>query len=668
MTKKFKTVAVAVAFALALTTVMPLAYANEDGQEITETVISEEATTNDLSDEITETDELKAGQNDSAVTEDAIVESEANVISEANLEDDKTVENTESSTDDMQKDAANNSGIDKASTAEATKKTIAKGAKLTKSNSEVKATAKTGDVAINEINFPDDEFRKYVKNNFDKNSNDILEEAELLAVTEINIIDTINIKNMEGIGFFTNITKLSCYSPRLTSLDVSKNTALTRLSCSSTDITSLDVSKNTALELLYCEYTDITSLDVSNNTALRLLICHNTNIKSLDLSNNTALKVLQCHDTDITSLDVSKNTNLDTLYYDRTAVAYCNLGDMNCTYFKPLERNTIDIDLKGNSFDITKEYPGIDVSKIKIISGGTLDGNIITFDDVNTPVVYEYDCGTNKGQPVTLEVTLIPNLLDKGDTSISINKTLDASYTGNPVTVDESDLTVTGSDETLIIKYYQDKNGTWEEISSAPVNAGHYKVVIEVPENGFYNAGKLEQEFTISKATPTNVQVPTGLKATEGQTLDEITLPDGFTWVDGTQVIDKDGTVKYQAVYTPDDTENYETVYVDITIEVTAKDIGDNTGDSDQDSDTSGDNTGDNNSDSDQNQSENPGNNNGGSNENVSDSGQDNPKTNETDKNTTVKTGDDTSIAILLLTLIASGTGLATILSRKRNS
>ena len=53
---------------------------------------------------------------------------------------------------------------------------------------------------------------------------------------------------------------------------------------------------------------------------------------------------------------------------------------------------------------------------------------------------------------------------------------------------------------------------------------------------------------------------------------------------------------------------------------------------------------------------------------NVSDNGQDHPKTTETDKETTVKTGDDTSIAILLLTLIASGTGLATILSRKRNS
>ena len=646
MTKKYKLLAGAVAFALALTTVMPLAYANEEETKPFETVVTESAETNNLADGITETDKLKEEQNNNAVTEETTDNSEVNVTSETNLEKDITVENTESPTDDMQKDATNNSGIDKASTAKATKKTVEKGAKLTKSNSEVKATAKAGDVAIDSTNFPDDEFRNYVKTQFDKNSNDILEESELLAVTNINV-DGINAKSLEGIGFFTNITTLSCCRQSLTSLDVSKNTALINL---------------------YCYYTDITSLDVSKNTALGGLFCYNTNIKSLDVSNNTALAVLYCHDTNITSLDVSKNTNLHSLYFDRTAMVYCNLGDMNCTYFKPLERNTIDIDLKGDNFDIVKEYPGIDVSKIKIISGGILEGNIVTFNDINTPVVYEYDCGTNKGNPVTLEVTLRPNVVNKGDTSININKTLDASYTGNSVTVDESDLTVTGSDKTPVIKYYQDKNGIWEEMASAPINAGHYKAIIEVTENDFYNAGKLEQEFTISKATPTNVQVPTGLKATEGQSLNEITLPAGFAWVNGTQVIDKDGTVKYQAVYTPNDTENYETVHVDITIEVTAKDTGDNTGDSDQDSDTSGDNTGDNNSDSDQNQSGNAGNNNSGLNENVSDNGQDNPKTTETDKNTTAKTGDDTSIAILLITLIASGTGLATILSRKRNS
>ena len=49
-----------------------------------------------------------------------------------------------------------------------------------------------------------------------------------------------------------NVTALYCDGNKLTTLDVSKNTALTSLSCSGNQLTSLDVSKNTALTGLDC--------------------------------------------------------------------------------------------------------------------------------------------------------------------------------------------------------------------------------------------------------------------------------------------------------------------------------------------------------------------------------------------------------------------------------
>lgn len=50
----------------------------------------------------------------------------------------------------------------------------------------VPAFAAAGDVAINEENFPDANFRSYVSSNFDRNYNGVLSEAERNAVTEIS--------------------------------------------------------------------------------------------------------------------------------------------------------------------------------------------------------------------------------------------------------------------------------------------------------------------------------------------------------------------------------------------------------------------------------------------------------------------------------------------------
>lgn len=69
------------------------------------------------------------------------------------------------------------------------------------------------------------------------------------------------------------------------------------------------------------------------------------------------------------------------------------------------------------------------------------------------------------------------------------------------------------------------------------------------------------------KANPTYT-VPTGLTATYGDTLADVELPSGFAWADSTLSIGSAGTNVFKAVYTPDDTENYNTV-TDIEVSVT---------------------------------------------------------------------------------------------------
>ena len=78
--------------------------------------------------------------------------------------------------------------------------------------------------------------------------------------------------------------------------------------------------------------------------------------------------------------------------------------------------------------------------------------------------------------------------------------------------------------------------------------------------------------WSITQATP-DYTVPTGLTGVKGETLNDVTLPDRFTWNDASTVLTA-GTHTYKATYTPVDTTNYKTI-TDIDIEVNVKDTFD---------------------------------------------------------------------------------------------
>lgn len=71
-----------------------------------------------------------------------------------------------------------------------------------------------------------------------------------------------------------------------------------------------------------------------------------------------------------------------------------------------------------------------------------------------------------------------------------------------------------------------------------------------------------------NKAQP-NYTVPTGILADPGQSLSEINLPEGFSWMDETEIVSGAGEMIYYARFTPEDTDNYEIIEnIPITINV----------------------------------------------------------------------------------------------------
>ena len=163
-------------------------------------------------------------------------------------------------------------------------------------------------VAINETNFPDNNFRILVSQ-FDISGNDSeLSLLEIQAVKEMHCWG--EIYSLQGIEYFTELTTLNCQNCKLTSLDISKNTKLVKLLCFNNQLTALDVSKNTELTTLTCWNNKLTDLDVSKNTELTALFCYNNQLTTLDVSKNTALTELCCQYNQLTTLDIRNNTEL----------------------------------------------------------------------------------------------------------------------------------------------------------------------------------------------------------------------------------------------------------------------------------------------------------------------------------------------------------------------
>jgi predicted outer membrane repeat protein len=103
---------------------------------------------------------------------------------------------------------------------------------------------------------------------------------------------------------------------------------------------------------------------------------------------------------------------------------------------------------------------------------------------------------------------------------------------------------------------------TWDIQNPPALNAGTYRMYASIGDtDNYYGFEAVHCEFVVAKATPTYTK-PTDLTAKYGQTLADVTLPDGWSWTDSSESVGGASTAAktFQAKFTPQDTENYNTV------------------------------------------------------------------------------------------------------------
>jgi len=108
------------------------------------------------------------------------------------------------------------------------------------------------------------------------------------------------------------------------------------------------------------------------------------------------------------------------------------------------------------------------------------------------------------------------------------------------------------------IKYYQG-----DKEVEACINAGTYEARLT------YGDTTAKLVFVINKANPTGYVVPSDIESPYDTELNKVALPEGFSWMDGTQKTSTWGENTFKAKYTPSDTTNYNVVEnVDVKVNV----------------------------------------------------------------------------------------------------
>lgn len=269
-------------------------------------------------------------------------------------------------------------------------------------------------VELNETNFPDPVFRKYLKDTFDFNSNNIVDVSEMKFAKKIMPNEDLRpqIKSVKGIELFPELDTLNINDSLIDTIDISQNPQLKALDISDTGVSSLDVTHNPDLKILkldrtkvnkidlthnpnlqhfYCLVAPVTELDLSQNPELQFLDCSGTSISKLDLSHNPKLHSVHCNNTKITALDLSHNPDLVSLFCEYNAISsldlhantklenlrchYMNLAELdlsansnindNNRYYRQTLPQKIQATLKDGAYTFALRAAGIDITKIK---------------------------------------------------------------------------------------------------------------------------------------------------------------------------------------------------------------------------------------------------------------------------------------------------------------
>ncbi len=296
--------------------------------------------------------------------------------------------------------------------------------------------AAAGEVAINETNFPDQNFRAFISEELDQNSDGVLSQDEIADAAEI-YCSSRDIASLKGIAYFTQLTRLDCDYNQLTALDVSQNPVLNELHCSGNQLTSLDVSRNARLTKLICTGSQLTSLNVTGCAELNTLYCTSNQLTSLNVSGNSKLAELHCDFNQLTALDVSRNGMLMILncagnqLTSLDASRNTRLTDLTCYENQLTSLNVSGCTALESLYCEENQLTALDVSRNTALTNLYCTENRLTALDVSRNTALQWlSCGRN--QLTALDVSKNTKLVDlscDGNQLTTLNVSRNAALT-----------------------------------------------------------------------------------------------------------------------------------------------------------------------------------------------------------------------------------------------
>lgn len=271
-------------------------------------------------------------------------------------------------------------------------------------SAQADAAVPEGYIAINEKNFPDENFRDYVAGEWDKNQDKYFSPSEIANAKWISC-DNKEISNLKGIEFFTNIWLLECYYNNLTTIDLSNNKKLSYINCHHNQLKELDVSGLPLLKTFYCGHNELQSIDVSKNETLKDFDCQDNHLDTLDVSQNKELVKLGCGSNNLTELDVSENKKLKTLGLYENKLRNLNLGNQTELEWLSCGKNPLSVlDVSANTNLETLLVPETNLTELNVSANTKLkvlnvsNTNLTSLDATNNTALVTFigkDCSYN---------------------------------------------------------------------------------------------------------------------------------------------------------------------------------------------------------------------------------------------------------------------------------
>lgn len=404
--------------------------------------------------------------------------------------------------------------------------------------------------------------------NFDADSDGVLSDSEISAVTAVNV-RSMGISRLNGIEYFTALENLKFAVNKVTNIDLSKNTALVSLDCRENYLIRLDVSnspslrrlqiddQNDTLQLLnisntsltrintggnelwtlktfiarnckeleyfYSAFNSLNTIDLTGCKALTRLYINDNNITSLDLTDCTALKTPRCENNQLAALDLSNNTALTSVTCspqklpDKTIAFGSGTYPYKFAFSSIMPESLISGVISGSVHGYTSEGSLIDSN----FSDGTAEFALL-------PAEIDYEYSTGSGDivmsvnvPVTLSGTsssTAPVIMS----SAIPNGVAGISYLAELYTSGTRPITWTLTSGTLPDGLELSSSGT---IQGTPTQTGEYTFTVQAQNS----AGSASASYSV--------------RITESQILSAPSITTS-TLIDGTSEVGYGATVK----------------------------------------------------------------------------------------------------------------------------